>query len=135
MTLKLNKIQGFSLIEMLFVIIIIGILIFIALPDHTSVITKAKAVEAKMQLSHIHSLEKAYFWANSSYSGDPRVIGFEQELLVSEGGSANYRIEITEYDSKGFVARAVAVVDFDQDGVFNIWEINENKQITEIQPD
>jgi type IV pilus assembly protein PilE len=99
------------------------------------VITKAKAVEAKMQLAHIHSLEKAHFWANSKYSGDLKEIGFEQEMLISEGGSANYRIEITEYDAKGFVARAIAVVDFDQDGSYNVWEINEKKQLTETQPD
>lgn len=129
------RIQGFSLTEMLFVIIIIGILVLIALPDHTSVITKAKAVEAKMQLAHVHSLQKAHFWANSKYSGDLDEIGFDQEELSSEGGSANYRIEIIEYSSKGFIARAIAVVDFDQDGTYNIWEMNEQKQLSETQRD
>jgi type IV pilus assembly protein PilE len=120
---------------MLFVIIIIGILVLIALPNHTSVITKAKAVEAKMQLAHVHSLQKAHFWAYSKYSGDLQEIGFEQESLTTNGGSANYRIEIIEHSSKGFIARAIAVVDFDQDGNYNIWEINEKKQLTEFQSD
>lgn len=126
-----QRIKGFSLSEMLFVIIIIGILVLIALPNQSSVISKAKAVEAKMQLAHIHALQKAHFWSVSKYSSDLNEIGFEQETLVSEGGAANYRIEISEASPSSFIARAVSVVDFNQDGKFNVWEINEKKQLVE----
>lgn len=132
---NLSKVKGFSLSEMLFVIIIIGILVLIALPDHSNVISKAKAVEAKMQLAHVHSLQKAHFWANSKYSDNLEEIGFEQETLVSDGGSANYRIEIIESSPQSYRARAIAVVDFDQDGNLNTWEMNEKKQLKEIAKD
>jgi len=132
---NLSKVKGFSLSEMLFVIIIIGILVLIALPDHSNVISKAKAVEAKMQLAHVHSLQKAHFWANSKYSDNLEEIGFEQETLVSDGGSANYRIEIVESSPQSYRARAIAVVDFDQDGNLNTWEMNEKKQLSEIAKD
>ena len=130
-----KKLKAFSLSEMLFVIIIIGILVLIALPDHSSVISKAKAVEAKMQFTHVHALQKAHFWSHSRYSSDLDEIGFEQETLVTNGGSANYRIEIAQSNEKGFIVKAIAVVDFDQDGNINVWEINEQKQLTETQRD
>jgi len=47
--------------------------------------------------------------------------------LVTNNGNANYRIEIVEASTAGFKAIAIAVVDFDGDGNFNTWEINEEK--------
>lgn len=48
-------------------------------------------------------------------------VGFEHARLVTEGGNANYRIEIVSADERGFRATATAVVDFDGDGVYNVW--------------
>lgn len=132
---KPTRLNGFSLSEMLFVIIIIGILVLIAMPNQSNVITKAKAVEAQMQLGHLHALQKAHFWSQSSYSNSLAEIGFEQESLANEGGSANYRIEIVEAGPQSYRARAIAVIDFDQDGQLNTWEINEKKQLTETVKD
>ena len=40
-----------------------------------------------------------------------------------------------EASEEGFVARAVAVVDFDKDGIFNEWEIDEDKNLRETVKD
>lgn len=40
---------------------------------------------------------------------------------MTDGGNANYRIEVVEAGENGFKAQAVSVVDFDKDGVFNVW--------------
>jgi type IV pilus assembly protein PilE len=34
-----------------------------------------------------------------------------------------------------FTARATAVQDFDGDGVFNVWEINQDRKVTETVKD
>jgi type IV pilus assembly protein PilE len=62
-------------------------------------------------------------------------IGFVQEKLTTEGGQANYRIEIVEFSPNAYTARAVSVVDFDNDGTFNVWEIDQDKNLKEIVKD
>ncbi len=130
-----KTLPAFSLTELLVVLVIIGILVLLALPDQTSVIAKAKATEAKLQLEHLHSLEKSYFFEYSKFSNSLEEIGFEQQKTVNEGGNANYLIEVKEATPNAYLARATAVVDFDQDGTFNVWEVNQDKQLKETVKD
>jgi type IV pilus assembly protein PilE len=68
---------------------------------------------------------------HSKYTNVLEDIDFEQEKLVTENGTANYLIEIKEATATTFVATATSVVDFDGDGKFNVWEINEKKELKE----
>ncbi|MBE6328960.1 MAG: prepilin-type N-terminal cleavage/methylation domain-containing protein [Bacteroidales bacterium] len=133
--MKGRRIQGFSLPELLIVLVIIGILVLLALPNLMPLISKTKATEAQLQLSHLHTLEKNHFYMYSKYSNDLNEIGFEQEKLVSEGGKANYQIEITSAESTTFTAKATAVVDYDGDGIYNVWEIDQDKNLKETTKD
>lgn len=129
------KLAAFSLVELLVVLAIIGILVLLALPNLMPIISKAKSTEAKLQLGQIQMLEKNYFYENSKYTTDLQALSFEQEKLVTENGKANYQIKVVQADEKGFKATATAVVDFDGDGTFNQWEIDQDKNLKEIQKD
>ena len=135
MNAKRNNLRAFSLPELLVVLVIIGILVLIALPNLMPLISKAKAMEAQQQLAFVHTLQKTYFYTYSRYSDSLEEIGFEQQPLVTEDGSANYRIEIVEAGESGFKAQAISVVDFDKDGQYNVWEIDQDKKLTEIVKD
>ena len=111
------RLRAFSLPELLVVLVIIGILVLVALPNLMPLISRAKATKAQQQLTFLHSLEQSYFYTYSRYSDDLSVLGFEQSQFVTEGGNANYRIEVISADEKGFKAQAVSVVDFDKDGL------------------
>ncbi|MFQ8806295.1 MAG: type IV pilin protein [Alistipes indistinctus] len=82
--------------ELLVVLVIIGILVLIALPNLMPLISRAKSTEAQQQLVFLHTLEKNNFYTYSKYSPSLEELGFEQQPLVTEGGHANYRIEIVE---------------------------------------
>jgi type IV pilus assembly protein PilE len=131
------KVKAYTLTEILVVLVIIGILVLLALPNLMPLITKAKTTEAKMQLEHAHQMEKAYFYEHSKYSNNLAEIGFTQEKLTTDGsdGKANYRLEVVSSTATNFVVRATAVVDFDGDGTFNVWEIDQEKNLKETVQD
>lgn len=129
------KSDGFSLTELMVVLVIIGVLVLLALPKLLPLVTKAKATEAKLMLKQVYTLEQSYKFENDRYSGSLSEIGFEQSKLITEGGQARYKIEISSSDEKGFVAQAVSVVDFDNDGVLNVWIVDETGAIKEKVPD
>lgn len=132
---QLKRLPAFTLMELLVVLVIVGILILLALPNLMPLISKAKSTEAQLQLEHLFILEKNYFYQYSKYSQSFDEVGFEQEKLTTIGGKANYRIEIVESSSTGFKARATSVVDFDSDGTFNIWEIDQEENLKEVTKD
>ncbi len=130
-----KKLKAFTLTELLIVLAIVGILVLLALPKLMPLISRAKSTEAQLQLSHLHMLQKTYFYTHSEYSTSFDDLGFEQETLVDEGGSAQYLIEITEAGPSGFLATATAVKDFDGDGTFNVWEVDQDKKLKEVVKD
>ncbi len=130
-----KKIPGYTLTEILVVVAIIGILLLLAMPSFMPQVTKAKTMEAQIQLKHLHSLEKTFFFVNSKYSTEVNDLGFEQQTLVSENGKANYRIEIVSASNRSFTAKATSVTDFDGDGTYNVWEIDQDLNLKEVTPD
>lgn len=133
--LQQKKLKGMTLIELLLVLALIGILLSMAVPKLMPLIGRTKSLEAQMQLKHILSLEKNYFYINSKYTTSLDDLGFEQPKLVTEDGKANYKIEISEAGNNSFTAKAVAVTDFDQDGQLNVWQVNASEAIKEITRD
>ncbi|MCE3226606.1 MAG: pilA [Bacteroidetes bacterium] len=129
------KVKGMTLIELLLVLALIGILLSMAVPKLMPLIGKTKSLEAQMQLKHVLNLQKNYFYINSKYSNSLDDIGFEQSKLVTQDGKANYKIEIIEANNKSFVAKAVSVTDFDQDGQMNVWQVNQEEEIKELTKD
>ncbi len=130
-----KRLSAFSLSELLIVLVIIGILVLLALPNLMPLISKAKSTEAQLQLNHVHTLQKTYFYMHSKYSNDLEEIGFEQEKLVTDGGKANYLIEVVHAEATTFTARATSVTDFDGDGTLNVWEVDQDKNIKEVTKD
>lgn len=126
---------GYSLLELMIVIVIIGILALIAIPKFTGVTTKAKMTEAKTMLRQVYTLQKAHYFERDRYGSDLAAIGFEQTPLVSDGGTARYVIAIEDASTQDFVATATAVVDYDNDEVFNVWEVQSDGAIVERTPD
>lgn len=70
---------GFSLIELMIVVAIIGILASIAVPNFKKFQVKARQSEAKAQLTSLYTAEKAFYGEWNSYFGDFRDVGYSPE--------------------------------------------------------
>jgi len=132
---KKHHLKAYSLSEILIVLCIIGILIYLVLPSQAPVVAMAKATEAQNMLAMVHSLEKNHFYRHSKYSADLNEINFEQVLTIDKGGQAVYRIEVIEASINTFKATATALQDFDGDGIYNTWQIDQDRQLKEIIKD
>lgn len=131
----LKKIPSYNLQEILMVLIIIGILLLLALPNLMPLIAKTKSIEAQTQLKYIYNSQTSYRYMYSKYSNDLMDIDFEAPKTVKENGSSNYSYEILTSTNNSFKARATAITDFDGDGIFNVWEIDESGMPTQMVKD
>lgn len=128
-------VDAFSLAEILIVLAIMGILIMLVVPNQSGVATRTKSLEAQQELKMVYNLQYAHFLQFSKYTQDLQAINYIPHKLVNAGGTANYEISIVEASVSGFKAKAEAVVDFNGDGKKNVWEIDQEGQLKEIQPD
>lgn len=132
--------KGFSLIELLIVLVIIGILAGIAIPRYMSSTTKAKQTEAKELLRQIYMLERSYFQTNDEYWIPPPGTIADRDnpdafldLGVEVMTSARYRYEIIG-DEDYFVATATADR-LDDDPAIDQWSIDESGVLQVISDD
>ncbi|WP_425538036.1 prepilin-type N-terminal cleavage/methylation domain-containing protein [Myxococcus stipitatus] len=75
----MKKKGGFTLIELMIVVAIIGILAAIAIPNFIRFQAKSKQSEAKTNLKAIFTAQKAYFGEKDKYVSDFKVVGFDPE--------------------------------------------------------
>lgn len=75
--------SGFSLIELMIVVAIIGILATIAVPNFQRFQGKARQSEAKGALAGIYSAQKAFQAEWQFYTGDLRDIGYRPEGMMN----------------------------------------------------
>ena len=91
--------------------------------------------EATKSLGKIYKLEIAYKEMFGHYTDNLYALVFIQDTLVTEGGKANYLVSLLEVTDTTFTAAAVSVVDFDGDGQFSQWIVDETGTIKEIVED
>ncbi len=132
-TFLTKRIPALNLQETLIVLAIIGILLLLALPNLMPLISKAKSIEAQTQLKALYNAQTTHRYLHSKFTPDLAELDFVPPKTVKDNGTANYVYEIVSATPVTFKARAQAITDFDGDGIFNVWEIDESgnpKQVT-----
>jgi type IV pilus assembly protein PilE len=134
-TIYCKESSGFSLTELMVVLVIIGVLVLLALPKLLPLVTKAKTTEAKLALKQLYTLEQTHRFEIDRYTKNLQELGYEENKLISDGGQARYTVKVSEATADSFYAEAVSVVDFDGDGTFNVWAVDQTGSIREKTPD
>ena len=130
-----KKIDAYNLQDVLTAMAIVGIALMLALPYVMPLIVRTKSIEAQSQLKFIYNNQMTYRYMYSKYTLNMSDIDFEPPKTITENGTSNYFYEIVNATNLSFKARATAITDFDGDGIFNIWEIDENGNPKQVQKD
>lgn len=114
---KMMQSKGFTLIELMIVVAIIGILAAIAIPNYMNYQCKAKQSEAKTNLGAIRTSQEAFRAENDAFTTDLGAIGFTIE------GDHIYNYNMTFANSTNFTAQAETS---DLNGNQDTWEMYAN---------
>lgn len=154
---KMRDRKGFTLIELMIVVAIIGILAAIAIPNFLKFQAKSKQSEAKTNLKAIYTAETSYFGEYSSYNTFDAVnwapVGTSQRYDYSLGadqgvvnpGSTLKIISTDGTDDTGSITAAddvdqnnftsAAIGNVDNDADFDEWSINDNNSLVNVLND
>ncbi|MFQ5588300.1 MAG: type IV pilin protein [Nitrospiria bacterium] len=130
--LNLKNKHGFTLIELMIVVVIVGVLVAIAVPNFLNYQAKAQQAEARTSLGAIYLNMTAYSMGNIN---PPPSDGFVGANLAAIGfqstGSPRYSYTLTLAQTSVFVALATGGsghVNGDR------WTIDETKTLNDLDP-
>ena len=115
-----KRFHGFSLIEAMIVVVIIGILAALAYPNLEKYLKRARQTEAKTNLSAIYTAQKIFFSLHQSYVDDIN----ELDLSLAQGDLYTFTMEASTSTFK-----AQAEGNIDDDDALDTWTIDHDKNL------
>jgi prepilin-type N-terminal cleavage/methylation domain-containing protein len=107
-TKMMRKNEGFTLIELMIVIAIIGILAAIAIPQFSAYRTRSYNAAAEADLRNAATAQEAYYVDTQTYVVDPQtnLIGstygfYTSQNVIVDGDAATQQYTMTAYHSSG----------------------------------
>ena len=128
--------KGFTLIELMIVVVIIGILAALAIPRFMRATTKSKQSEAKNILKQIYAMERAYrqekdvYWITGNAASAAAQNAFGQiGVQIMASARYTYTLSSTDAGATNFTATATSGI-LDDDAAVDTWTMNEQGVLT-----
>ena len=94
---KLNKQDGFTLVEILIVVVIIGILATVAIPTYFKYVERGYASDAKVQLKNILQNAELYRQENGRWPTDVEIMVVEGYIELKKSILTKWEFSIQLY--------------------------------------
>lgn len=101
-----KKSLGFTLMELLITVAIVGILASVAYPSYSDFVIRSNRSEAQRELMRFANLQEQVFVDRRSYAADMTGLGESSATILTE--SKNYRIRVINQTRTTFTLRAIA---------------------------
>jgi prepilin-type N-terminal cleavage/methylation domain-containing protein len=106
-SMRVRSQKGFTLLELLVVVVIVGVLAAAAVPIYLNYVKDSRRAEAKGGLAAIQTAEQAYFQKNGTYAdaADNAAVKSTLNCDVDDPG-VNYDFSVTGSSATGYTAKA-----------------------------
>ena len=114
-----KRFHGFSLMEVMIVVVIIGIIAALAYPNLEKYLKRARQTEAKTNISAIYTAQKIHFTLHQSYAEDIKKL----DLSLAQG------LYTFTMEASTSTFKAQAEGNIDDDAALDTWTIDQDKNL------
>lgn len=107
--------RGFTLIELMIVVVVVAILAAIAFPSYREYVLRSNRAVAKSMLTQVADRQEQFYVSNKRYSDDLEELGFAADPLfvdrsgnqaATDGGNAIYQVTLARPTNMTFTVQA-----------------------------